>query len=334
MSKLIITGNKTIDPFINLLSTKFPVNDEKINEIGNSISLEAENVISLIHQALITQKKEIDRSQNGGRPVVGSRVVAMWGQSKWQYFMATIIEFDPQKLMYKIDWDDGDPTGRDVHYKNLALDFRPDSDSIATGSSVLFQQGSYTGQTNVEGTGVDRSAGLRWHQGIITEVTTNATTGVKYFNGHHSKTEKDGKWCTFKGYSYEFRNLTLDDLRLPPNVFDVMTPNTNSTNSNSKNSAKVNDDLQNIDIYLSHANDFSKKVEQISENLKSNSYKLFVSKPGRGMANELQRSLTALTNAKIFIACISDDYASNEKTLQELQYAKKSLGIFERLEII
>ena len=64
----------------------------------------------------------------------------MWGESKWQYFTSTIVSFDPKTMCYTIDWDDKDPTGRVVHYENIALNQKPDKDLIGIGSSVLFQQ--------------------------------------------------------------------------------------------------------------------------------------------------------------------------------------------------
>ena len=42
---------------------------------------------------------------------VGSRILAMWSESMWQYFHATIKRFDSKNLRYEIDWDDGDTTG-------------------------------------------------------------------------------------------------------------------------------------------------------------------------------------------------------------------------------
>ena len=44
-------------------------------------------------------------------PSVGSRILAMWSESMWQYFHATIKRFDSKNLRYEIDWDDGDTTG-------------------------------------------------------------------------------------------------------------------------------------------------------------------------------------------------------------------------------
>ena len=82
----------------------------------------------------------------------------MWEMSKWQYFTATIVSFDPSTLMYTINWDDQDPSGRIVDYYNLALDRVPEPDEIALGSIVLFPQGKYKGQEGV------RLGGQRYHQ--------------------------------------------------------------------------------------------------------------------------------------------------------------------------
>ena len=53
---------------------------------------------------------------------IGDHVVALWGCSQWQYFTATIVSFDRKTLLYTIEWDDKDPTGRHVHYTDIALD--------------------------------------------------------------------------------------------------------------------------------------------------------------------------------------------------------------------
>ena len=89
-------------------------------------------------------------------PRVGDHVVAMWGMSQWQYFTATVVDYDPVEMLefhcwlqtnnilfreYTIDWDDNDPTGRTVNFQNIALDVQPDQQSINIGTIVLFKQG-------------------------------------------------------------------------------------------------------------------------------------------------------------------------------------------------
>ena len=46
--------------------------------------------------------------------------------------------------------------------------------------------------------------------------------GVTLYDGEHLKGEKDGKWVTFSGYSKTFSNYTIDGLRVPPNILDVL----------------------------------------------------------------------------------------------------------------
>lgn len=82
----------------------------------------------------------------------------MWSVSMWQYFTASIIRFDAEKLQFEIEWDDQDPSGRIIDYYNLALDRVPDDVEIGLGSIVLFPQGGYCGQEGV------RLGGQRWHQ--------------------------------------------------------------------------------------------------------------------------------------------------------------------------
>jgi len=51
--------------------------------------------------------------------------------------------------------------------------------------------------------------------------------------------------CKFGGYSVNFEALTLDELRLPPNVFDILAQD-NSQKPNSRND-------ENFDIFLSYS---------------------------------------------------------------------------------
>ena len=39
----------------------------------------------------------------------------------------------------------------------------------------------------------------------------------------HTKGESDGKWVTYKGYSYEFKGLTKNDLRLTLDISDILS---------------------------------------------------------------------------------------------------------------
>ena len=43
--------------------------------------------------------------------------------TKWQYFTATVVEYDAENKKYLIDWDDNDPTGRVIDYTNIVTSF-------------------------------------------------------------------------------------------------------------------------------------------------------------------------------------------------------------------
>jgi hypothetical protein len=63
-------------------------------------------------------------------------------------------------------------------------------------------------------------SGFHYHLGRVTRVYKEG--GVTYYDGHHLKGEEDDKWVTYTGYDYEFTGMTLDDLRISPNVMDLL----------------------------------------------------------------------------------------------------------------
>ena len=74
---------------------------------------------------------------------VGDKVLSL--HKGWAYYTATIVHFDSDTLMYTVDWDDGDPTGRAQKYHDVALDKTPAEDEIGVGTLVLFPQvGDYS----------------------------------------------------------------------------------------------------------------------------------------------------------------------------------------------
>ena len=52
------------------------------------------------------------------------------------------MAFDKTKFEYTVDWDDGDPSGRQESYKNVALNSVPRSDEIAVGTHCILSTGS------------------------------------------------------------------------------------------------------------------------------------------------------------------------------------------------
>lgn len=69
---------------------------------------------------------------------IGDKVLSL--HKGWSYYTATIVHFDYTTLMYTVEWDDGDPSGRVQKYCDVALDKTPSEDEIGIGTLVLFPQ--------------------------------------------------------------------------------------------------------------------------------------------------------------------------------------------------
>ena len=69
---------------------------------------------------------------------IGDKVLSL--HKSWSYYTATIVSFEAKTLMYTVNWDDGDPTGRIQKYFNVALNRTPGEDEIGMGTLVLFPQ--------------------------------------------------------------------------------------------------------------------------------------------------------------------------------------------------
>lgn len=271
-------------------------------------------------------KVETEDGVTKNLPQVGDKVVSMWGKSQWQYFDATILSFDREKMEYHIEWDDQDPSGRYVSYKNIAVNRTPDPSSIGTGSVVLFHQGRYVGEASV-----GRLAGVRWHQGKITKIEKRG--GTTYYSGEHTKGHEDGKWVTYKGYEKEFQDYTIEDLRCGPNVFDIMAEGSG-------------DDVHDVDIFFSFTGTDSyedvlagkaqahvdtsvyedmvepKKIIRTLEDL---GYRVVHSVVNQQGEPDLMKIVNSIKSCKLFISCISNQYCNDDQCRMEIQYAKKSV---------
>lgn len=272
-------------------------------------------------------------------PKVGDPVLAMWESTPWQYFTATIVSFNSKALKYTINWDDQDPSGRVVDYFNLALDRVPEPDEIAVGSIVLFPQGKYRGQEGV------RLGGLRYHQGRITHVY-DGNRGEKLYDGIHTKGESDGKWVTYSGYNLYFRGMDISQLRISPNVLDILSAQ--APEPASQQSSFVDGGISPCDIFISYTKVNSPSAirnhelapseappsydeaimssmcdpRDIRHQLESSGAKVNGDKHG---ADSLIQTVQQINTAKVFVACLSDEYVKDEICRQEFQYAKKTV---------
>jgi len=181
---------------------------------------------------------------------------------------------------------------------------------------------------------------LRWHQGIIEKVWTDQT-GRKRYNGRHTKGVADGKWITYGGYSETFENYTIGEFRMPPNVFDIID---NSEEEDEE------DEEEGTDVYVSYVKTNSPQAiknqevnappsyeqvmldtmcdpRDIIASLKSKGVKICeIDREAEGDA-AFMKIATTLKRTKVFIACVSDEYANDETCRMEFQYAKKTLGL-------
>lgn len=270
-------------------------------------------------------------------PKVGDPVLAMWEVSPWQYFTATIVSFDSNTLQYTIVWDDQDPSGRIVDYYNLALDRVPEHDEIAIGSVVLFPQGKYKGQEGV------RLGGQRYHQGRITNVY-DGPGGEKRYDGEHTKDDADGKWITYKDYNRYFYGLELHQFRISPNVLEILSAQNPEPTSNQQSRATRSNPC---DIFISYTKVNSPSAIRNQEVLPSDappsydeailssicdprdirfqleSCGVTLNKEKQG-ADALIQTVQEINTAKVFVACLSDEYVKDEICRQEFQYAKKT----------
>lgn len=163
-------------------------------------------------EVVAMQMANLDESIRDKVPKVGDHVIAHWIEHS--YFTATIIRFIKEDMKFEINWDDEDESGRFPPLTMVALDKVPNSQEIVVGTRVFFPQGSYSGEAGV------RTGGMRYHEGIVKKVETCGGDRLRCY-GEHLKSDIDGKWVTYSGYSYEFCCFA-DDLRITPNPYDVL----------------------------------------------------------------------------------------------------------------
>ena len=170
------------------------------------------------------------------------------------------------------------------------------------------------------------------------------TNGQVLYRGHHTKGSQDGKWITYKGYSYEFFNYTVDKFRLSPNVYDIM----DATDVFNESIDRTDGIADGIDVYLSYC-----KMDcpsfLLSDELQTNpnlsmppSYREATIQDlvdPRDLARELDMmSCTVksdekrddpkviaqnIKKCKVFVACLSNEYVNDKACVDEFIYAKK-----------
>lgn len=108
---------------------------------------------------------------------------------------------------------------------------------------------------------------MRWHQGRITSINRNA--GTTTYNGVHTKGNADGKFVTYKGYSYDFQQYPLHKLRVGPNVFDLLYDEEDNEDGCDESYDAENEDavdIDDVDVYFSYfgAGEFDNSLHPMS----------------------------------------------------------------------
>lgn len=182
---------------------------------------------------------------------------------------------------------------------------------MGIGSIILFPQGQY------QASGTQLTGGKRWHQGKITNIYKRDNT--TYYDGEHTKGAEDGKWVTHKGFSKHFTRYQLEDFRVGPNVFDIIEDTSDVTKA------------EDIDIYFSFSGSDSVFTKNDSNVCDPAEIVADLKVKGLNVVNgskeneELRVKLQKMKNSKVFVACITDEYALNDECRMEFQYAKATL---------
>ena len=209
---LIATHDQDIIDFRDISdSSNFEHNFEQVRQ-GLEAILGKPSDLKQIAEPVPTSlnSRDVHRSR---APKVGDHVISH--HFREAYYMATITHYDNATMTYTIEWDDGDESGLQQPFNRVSTDKPPDQDDIGVGSIVFFRQGGY-GATEGSNTG-----GVRYHEGEVTDVE-KSDDGQILVTGHHTKGEEDGKWVTYKYYSYYFDQVPLSDIRQAPTALEVM----------------------------------------------------------------------------------------------------------------
>lgn len=76
--------------------------------------------------------------------------------------------------------------------------------------------------------------------------------GQKVYDGIHTKGEMDNKWVTYSGYSLYFYGMELSQLRISPNVLDILSAQDSEPARNNQQQNSVDGGINPCDIFISY----------------------------------------------------------------------------------
>ena len=178
--------------------------------------------------------------------------------------------------------------------------------------------------------------------------------GQKLYDGLHTKDEKDGKWVTYSGYSYEFKGLTRNELRVSPNIFDILNAQGIQMDFSDgirdmSATSQDEDDQSQYDVFMSYSklnsnialengetevlgnnidgqkslNSQSCDPRWIKQQLVKKGLRVWMDESRHPM--QLNNVVNRMKSCKVVIPCISNEYANNDNTRMELQFSKKTI---------
>jgi hypothetical protein len=178
--------------------------------------------------------------------------------------------------------------------------------------------------------------------------------GKKLYDGVHTKGVNDGKWVTFQGYSYEFKGLMRKDLRVSPNILDILNAQGMHVDSSGEMGHEVvtpDNDESAYDVFISYsklnsnlalengevgAGALGKSVEEqkalngqscdprwIKQQLVKQGLRVWMDESRQPI--ELNKVVNVMKRCQIIISCISNEYANSDNTRMELQFSKKTI---------
>jgi len=278
-----------------------------------------------LEQTGLKRDQQQARRESGARrriPVVGDHVVSH--HVKHAYYTARVVEFDAAAREFVVAWDDGDASGTRQPYDKVCLNDEPGADDVAVSTIVMFPQGKYqfSDQSGAVRQGLDR-----YHEGKVVRVERDGTTGEKLYVGMHTRSELDGKWCTYAGHAPTFR-CTLPQLRVAANLLDLLD---NPSSAQAAAGAAGAD--AKYDIYMSFTLQDAETARRLGDARGADPTAIAAHFEQAGWrvycdaraAEHAEASVVALASASVCVACISDAFAANTHSRQELQYAKKTL---------
>lgn len=159
---------------------------------------------------------------------------------------------------------------------------------------------------------------------------------------------------TYGSYSYEFKGLTRKDLRVSPNILDILHAQGMSIDNNvdmcQVGITRANDESP-YDVFISYSklnsnlaldngevgagglgrslqeqralNSYSCDPRWIKQQLVKNGLRVWMDESRDPV--ELSNVVNIMKKSKVIITCISNEYAKSDNTRMELQFSKKTI---------